>query len=309
EFSTHTAETNEGRLAQADGSGGMAADTQGELFLARANEALRIASRASSRHTAHQRPGSQHSAPVYGEAAAYRAPRSAATTPGIADAEYEDNEEEEERLPTFSSPHRAAAVRPPALTAMASMVSIDLTRPPFLAADSGSTVNDGAENRYARLVARYSGTPQQQQHRLQPAAAGRILADHLADDLSSEALSMDALPDTPGINAAGGFSSDQMSPASSPGMKAPGGIDRARQGSTPTYSPQPEYVRQERPSATMAAGAYYNDGDGSFESLEHPNMGSQGSPLSQAARGLDGGYSRSESRGAYDMDGLLFSED
>ncbi|KAJ1666877.1 hypothetical protein IW140_002466 [Coemansia sp. RSA 1813] len=338
EFSTQTAETTNGNQVRADGPsssshlelpgnrGSAVLDGSAEnddSFLARATDALRVGSRASSRHTAQQRPGSQHSAVSYRETAAQPtyAPRSVATTPGVSDADNEEDDEEEEnqRLPTFSSPRQnATAVRPPpALNMMPSMMSIDLTRPPLLAADSASTVNDGAENRYARLVARYSGAPLQQ--RLHPTATGRIMADHLADDLSSEALSLDALPDTPGMNATAGFSSDQMSPGSSPGMKDRAGervINNAPRQPV-GFSPRRDHLHREPSKFGAKSSSYYDAADNdSFESLEHPNMGSQGSPpppqLPQTVRSMgslmDHGYYDNEQRDAFDL-GVLSEDD
>ncbi|KAJ1905808.1 hypothetical protein LPJ81_001718, partial [Coemansia sp. IMI 209127] len=278
--------------------------------MARASDALRAGSRASSnsRRTANARRGSQNSVRSYREEPEI----SPARVNGIInndkeEEEEDDDDDEHQQLPTFSSPkQKAMAVRaPPGFNMAASTMSLDLTRPPFLAADSGSTVNDGAENRYARLVARYSGVPMQ---RLQPSATGRIIADHLADDLSSEALSLDALPDTPGINATAGFSSDQMSLASSPGIDRGGINDVARHAAA--FSPRRDHQHREAPRFG-ATPSYYEAADNeSFESLEHPNMGSQGSPpqplqTMRISRAFDDqAYYDREQRDAFDMDGL-----
>ncbi|KAJ2844828.1 hypothetical protein GGI22_006754, partial [Coemansia erecta] len=324
-LSTQTAETTNGNRERANGpsrsrlglsgrSGSTVLDANDEdSFMARASDVLRAGSRASSsRRTANGRRGSQHSVRSYREEPAGQAARSPAIAAARANGVINNNNEEEDedehqRLPTFSSPRQNAAVvrAPPALNMVASTMSLDLTRPPFLAADSASTVNDGAENRYARLVARYSGVPMQ---RLQPSATGRILADHLADDLSSEALSLDALPDTPGINATAGFSSDQMSLTSSPGMGRVGIDDVARHAAS--FSPRRDYQHREAPRFG-ATPSYYDGADNaSFESLEHPNMGSQGSSPQppqtvRTSRAFDdNAYYDREQRDAFDMDGL-----
>ncbi|KAJ2560021.1 hypothetical protein EV175_000022 [Coemansia sp. RSA 1933] len=318
ELSTQTVETTNGnRQMRTSGPGSqlgergnqeMADADNDDSFLARANDALRAGSRASSRRTTSQRPGSHHS--VH----SFREMESHPTTQGPPPMDM-DEEEEQERLPTFSSPRQstaapALALAPapaparPGFNMVGSTMSLDLTRPPFLAADSASTVNDGADSRYARLVARYSGVPQQL------TATGRIMADHLADDLSSEALS---LLDTPGMNATAGFSSDQMSLASSPGIGRTAAPATAAGGGA-ARSPMRGHPSREPPRFGAQQTYYDATNDGSFESLDHPNMGSQGSPqAAQTVRTIgavaDPAYYDREQRDAFDMGELSDDDD
>ncbi|KAJ2733111.1 hypothetical protein IW152_003347 [Coemansia sp. BCRC 34962] len=159
-----------------------------------------------------------------------------------------------------------------------------------------------ANDRLARLVARYSGDPQ----RAAAANAGGYGAG--VRDISSEGLSDDgmlpALPDTPDVHTAftsiGQFSSihsDSPPPLANNGPMAmdPSIVERTRtalqqriatseppMGKMPTDGPSYSEMRQRflgGSSQQQYAGhkRAVDAGNRSMESLDHPNMGSQGS--------------------------------
>ncbi|KAI9500343.1 hypothetical protein BX070DRAFT_65454 [Coemansia spiralis] len=220
EFATDTDNHNNG------GADELAAheQTEGDSFLERANNMLL----GSSQRTRE----SFHSNDHYGASSTEPQPVSYHEFPT------------EDRLPTFSSP------KP--LNTRVSALSLDLERPPLLAADSGSTVNDGIDHRFARLVARYSD---------EPSASSDVTMD---------------MPGSPELHTR--YSSPQDNWAAVVHADNVDAENARRVRAFLAKSKSAVDVSQDTRVGHRTYARSYQAGyslDRSAESLEHPNMGSQ----------------------------------